>query len=107
MSELLFTMQPQELKEVLDRYKKKTPELLNRQFKERVGKTEAVSKFLARKKLTTEYYPPVEEQEQLLKARKRAVEAGSLMASEKKRKKVQKVQEAHERPHTSILQGTC
>ncbi|XP_065066419.1 uncharacterized protein LOC135692259 isoform X2 [Rhopilema esculentum] len=49
----------------------------------------------------------MEEQEQLLKARKRAVEAGSLMASEKKRKKVQKVQEAHERPHTSILQGTC
>lgn len=60
MSELLFTMQPQELKEILDRYKKKTPEPLNRQFKERLGKTEAVAKFLARKKLTTEYYPPGE-----------------------------------------------
>ncbi len=60
MSELLFLMQPKELKEIIDRYKKKTPEPLNRQFKERVGKAEAVTKFLAKKKLTTEYYPPGE-----------------------------------------------
>lgn len=57
MRELLLATSKQEMKSVADKYKKKMPEPLNRQFPDQVTKTKALENAVLHKRQVAELYP--------------------------------------------------
>lgn len=57
LKESLFSMDVSEMKLIFDKYNARVPEPLNRQFQERLTKTESVQKYNERKQRSANLYP--------------------------------------------------